>query len=303
MRRVFATLALLLAGCGPEFAVVPRNGLERAQAQAPMGITMTAHADQWAADPYDLADYVTPILVELYNPGPYEVRVSLVDFALRDERGTRYQAINPFIPAVLGEADPRDTRFMLAANGMTAPALPSGTRSLGLGGPPAGMRGGVSVGPPPARGMSPGGGGFRYQGSHSRGYIGPPPGRRGGYYGRGAGVWGWSGGFRLSPGLRGYYGLGAYYWDYPFIRPPYYWDWVFWWGPSYYPSSYPSQDVLAFALPEGVLPANTRVQGFLYFKKATAADRRNLDLAWELVDGRASNNLGSLHVPLEVVRR
>jgi hypothetical protein len=116
-------------------------------------------------------------------------------------------------------------------------------------------------------------------------------------------VWGWSGGFRLSPGLRGYYGIGPWYWDYPFIRPPYYWDWVFWWGPAYYPAAYPSQDVLAYALPEGVLPPNTRVQGFLYFKKATSPERRNLDLAWELVDAKTSNNLGSLHVPLEVVRR
>src|SRR5262249_18035152 len=106
MRQVLVALALVTVGCGPEFSVLPRNGQARIQAQAPMGIPVTAHAEQWRGDPYDLADWFTPILVELYNPGPYEVRVSLADFALRDEHGTRYAAINPFLPSLLGENDP-----------------------------------------------------------------------------------------------------------------------------------------------------------------------------------------------------
>ena len=60
---------------------------------------MVAFANQWDAYPFDLADYVTPIAVELYNPGPNEVRVSYVDLALRDASGFRYAAINPYIPA------------------------------------------------------------------------------------------------------------------------------------------------------------------------------------------------------------
>jgi hypothetical protein len=277
MRSVFLALALLVAGCGPEFAVIPRNGQERIQAQAPMGISITALAEQWHGDPGDLADYVTPILVELSNPGPYEVRVSLADFALRDDQGTRYQAINPFIPAVLGETDPRDTGVMLASRG-----------------------GGVSA--PPARGSGGGGGGrafFAPRSYNGRGVIvGPPPARR---YGYGSGGLGWGGGFFISPGLRGWYGPGYAYWDYPFIRPPYYWDWVYWWGPGYYPSARPSADVLGNALPEGVLPPNSRIAGFLYFKKATGQPRRDLDLSWELREARNSNDLGSLHVPLVVV--
>jgi hypothetical protein len=272
MRSVFFSLAFLVAGCGPEFAVIPRNGQERIQAQAPMGISMTALAEQWHGDPYDLADYVTPILVELSNPGPSEVRVSLADFALRDEGGTRFQAINPFIPAVLGETDPRDTGEMLASRG-----------------------GGVAHG-------SGGGGGARAFGTRSYGsrgvVVGPPPARRS--YGSGGG-WGWGGGFFISPGLRGFYGPGYAYWDYPFIRPPYYWDWVYWWGPGYYPSARPSADVLGNALPEGVLPPNSRIAGFLYFKRATGAPHRELDLSWELRDARNSTDLGSLHVPLVVV--
>ena len=117
MRGVYFALALFAVGCGPEFAVIPKGGQPQIQAQAPMGISMTARAEQWRGDPYDLADWVTPILVELYNPGPYEVRISLVDFALRDGHGTRYPAINPFIPAALGEVDLRDTSAMLASRG------------------------------------------------------------------------------------------------------------------------------------------------------------------------------------------
>jgi hypothetical protein len=275
MRQVLVALALVTVGCGPEFSVLPRNGQERIQAQAPMGITVTAHAEQWRGDPYDLADWFTPILVELYNPGPYEVRVSLADFALRDEHGSRYAAINPFLPSLLGENDPGDTGVMLAARG-------GGFSFRGGGGFRSSYRGG----------------GVRV-GTYGGVVIGAPTGRR--IYG--GGWYGWGGGFRLSPGLRGWYGWGPgiFYWDYPFIRPPYYADWVYWWGPSYCPWPRPSQDVLSLALPEGVLPPNTRVQGFLYFRRATGGGQANLDLGWELVDARTSQNLGSLHVPLAVV--
>jgi len=282
MRSVLLAIVVLIAGCGPEFAVIPRNGQESIRAQAPMGLTMTALAEQWHGDPYDLADYVTPILVELYNPGPEEVRVSLADFALRDDKGTRYPAINPFIPAVLGETDRRDTGVMLASRG---------------GGAGFGGHGG---------GGFHGGGGYRGAGHFAmgrgygaRGFVGAPPARR--FYGGGGPRWGWGGGFHISPGLRGYFGPGYLYWDYPFIRPPYYWDWVYWWGPAYYPSPRPSADVLEWALPEGVLPPNARIEGFLYFKKATGGGQHSLDLSWELVDARSSNSLGSLHVPLEVI--
>src|SRR3954468_3045169 len=104
------TCLVLAPACGPEFAVVPRGGVDRivAQGQGPAtGVTMVAFANQWDADPNDLADYVTPIAVELYNPGPNEIRVSYVDLALRDASGFRYAAVNPYIPAsTVGEADP-----------------------------------------------------------------------------------------------------------------------------------------------------------------------------------------------------
>jgi hypothetical protein len=167
------------------------------------------------------------------------------------------------------------------------------------------------------------GGGAHYSGSHysssvrfaapsGRVVIGPPGGRRypGGYVGGSA----WHG-FLISGGLRGYYGPGAIYFGGPIGYPPYYYDWVYPWSVGIYPSSRPSDDVLALALPEGVLPPGGHVNGFLYFKNASAKGERRLDLAWELVEAqpeaqpgtppnaRAGRSLGSLHVPLEVVRR
>ena len=112
MRRMLLALScsFFAAACGPEFAVVPRGGIDRVVARAGSGngVTMVAFANQWDADPYDLADYVTPIAVELYNPGPNEVRVSYVDLALRDGSGFRY-ARHQSVPAGAprsGEADP-----------------------------------------------------------------------------------------------------------------------------------------------------------------------------------------------------
>src|SRR5207253_10021426 len=116
--------------------------------------TMVAFANQWDADPYDLADYITPIAVELYNPGPCEVRVSYVDLQLRDQSGFRYGAINPYIPAMtVGEADaptgaPAARPVLLAANGpivlaQARVAAPPSVRGMGGGG-------GVRMSAPPA---------------------------------------------------------------------------------------------------------------------------------------------------------
>jgi hypothetical protein len=298
---------MLAAACGPEFAVVPRGGLDRvvARGEGPAaGVTMVAFANQWDAYPYDLANYVTPIAVELYNPGPTEVRVSYVDFALRDQSGFRYGAINPYIPATtVGETETEQHKpVLLAANGPMVVAM--GMRGGGGGGvrvgSPGGMRGGVSGGAhfgPPA--------GYRggYIGPHGAyhggAFIGPPGGYR-------AGGWGYRGGgwnnYLVAGGLRHYYGWGVGYWGGPWIYPPYYYDWVFLWGPSYYPTQ-PSQDVLQLGLPEGVMPAGARVSGFLYFKRATSAHQGALELSWDVHDAQSGASLGSLHVPLEVVHR
>jgi hypothetical protein len=304
------TCTLFASACGPEFAVVPRGGIDRvvAQGQGPAnGVTIVAFANQWDAYPFDLADYVTPIAVELYNPGPNEVRVSYVDLALRDSSGFRYAAINPYIPATaVGENDAGklpDDAVLLAANGpMIVASNHSGFHGGGGG---AHFGGGHVVGPPPS---TRSGGGY-YGGGRA---IIPPP--RGGVIVGPPGVgmrrpgvgWGYSGGgwsgYRVHGGLRPYYGWGVGYWGGPWIYPPYYRDWVFFWGPSYYPAR-PSTEVLELGLPEGVLPPGARVSGFLYFKRATGSHQGALDLSWDVHDAQSGASLGSLHVPLEVVHR
>jgi hypothetical protein len=287
MRRSLLALVCFAIGCvGPQFAVIPRDGAPRVTATAPTGLTMTAFANQWENDPYDLADFVTPIAVELYNPGPNDIRVSYVDFTLKDGRGTRFGAVNPFVPASLGQN--------------IDPIEPMKPKLVLLAGRTGGSRGGM-VGAP--RG---GGGGFssgRMGGMRGGFLSAPSSGGRlnwGGYgWGRGAG---WRG-FYISNGLRPYYGAGGLYWSGLFPYPPGYSDWVFWWGPSFYPTGRPSADVMAMALPEGVLSPGARVDGFLYFKKATAHETSELNLGWELVDPRTSQSFGSTHVMLQVVER
>jgi hypothetical protein len=325
---------LFAVGCAPELAVVPRGGMDRVVAQV-NGITLVAFGNQWDAYPNDLSDYVTPIAVELYNPGPSEVRVSYADLALRDASGFRYGAINPYLPAAaVGAATPAGAAptkvsaaegvavadgavigsdgahpLLLASNGPLLLAGRSGgggARSApaagGFRGAPSSFHGGGMMrSPPPAGhfgGMRPivppprGGVGF------GGGYGGGLPGR---HYGWGYSNGGWNG-YLVNGGLRGYYGLGFGYWGGPWFYPPYYGDWVYGWGPTYYPSR-PSTDVLSLGLPEGVLPPGARVSGFLYFKRATAAQQGGLDLSWDTHDARTGATLGTLHVPLDVVER
>jgi hypothetical protein len=294
------TLILLLAatfGCGPEFAVVPRQGMEQAVSQA-NGVVITAFANQWDSYPYDLADYVTPIAVELYNSSPYEVRVTYADLALRDQSGFRYSAVNPFLPAtLLGEEDAAPiidppSKLLARSGGRVLLAASHGFGGGG-GGHVSGGGGGGHV--------SSGGGAhyFAPSGGGARGVVvGPPGGVRGGW-GYGGGRWS---GYLVHGGLRPYYGWGVGYWGGPWIYPPWYYDWVVTWGPSYYPAR-PSADVLSQGLPEGVLLPGAHVSGFLYFKRATGARQGALDLSWDVHEARSGAALAEIHVPLEVVHR
>jgi hypothetical protein len=88
----------------------------------------------------------------------------------------------------------------------------------------------------------------------------------------------------------------------PFFYPPGYAEWVYPFGGPYSPAS-PTADVLALAMPEGILPPGSHVNGFLYFRRATAGSPRHLDLGWELHDAQSNAEIGQLHVPFDVVRR
>jgi hypothetical protein len=319
---------LAAVGCAPELAVVPKGGMDRAVAQV-NGVTLVAFANQWDAYPEDLSDYVTPIAVELYNPGPSEVRVSYVDLALRDGSGFRYAAINPYIPATtVGESEPRPAHHapLLDDNSGLVLLASNGRYGGGFRGAPSAGGGGFRSAPPaPAARVPMGGGGFRSAPPAMGGFGGgrsvlaPPPGSAftpgirghyGGYgysgFGRYGGGWGYRGGgwrgYLVAGGLRPYYGYGVGYWGGPWLYPPYYGDWVYGWGPDYYPQR-PSMDVLSLGLPEGVLPPGARVSGFLYFKRATAAHSGALELSWDAHDARTGAALGVIKLPLEVVQR
>jgi hypothetical protein len=263
-RSVALALLAAITGCGPEFAVLPRGGVPQAQASS-SGVTITAFAEQWESSPYDLADYVTPIAVDLYNGGSQEVRVAFADFQLRDERGVGFAALNPFA-ALMPLAQRTLDHLPRYAGRSISVGPPSGGRGAS-GGTRLGGRGGIWVGPPSGR----------------RSYHGP--------FGLGLGP-GWSG-YQISGGLRAYYGPGAFYYSGGWIAPYYYGGWA----------TRPTYDVLALALPEGVLPPGAHVNGFLYFKNATTLGPRRLDLAWTLADARTGAPLGALAVPLDVVHR
>ena len=294
MRTGMVWLVALACGCGPEFAVVPQGGLERVVSTVGP-VTMTAFANQWDSNPYDLADYLTPIAVELYNAGPYEVRVSYADFALRDDRGMRYNAINPFVPSVVNSR-------IESSQPSTSPSAHGRLDDLG---PLYAARGGGGGGGHSGGGGRGGGysGGGR-SGGHGGVTVGPPSSGR-----RGGGAWGgvgglhggWSG-YHIAGGLRGYYGPGWAYWGAPFLYPPYYADYVYFWGPRYYPLE-PSAEVIAYSLPEGVLAPGGHVNGFLYFQRATGNGVHALDLSWDAHDARTGAPFGSAHVALEVVAR
>lgn len=282
-------VSLFAAACGPQFAVVPAGGVEQVTAQM-NGATLTAFAHQWHGDPYDLADYVTPIAVQLYNAGPYEVRVSFVDFALTDERRTRFAAVSPFVPdAAVGLLDGEGTNAQLHIDTNVQLHIDKSTLLAARGGSGGGFHGGggVHVGAP--SGVR--GGGVR-TGSGWRG----APGWRGGFGVRG----GFYGGFRVYGGYHRWYGPGFGYWTgplWPLASP-----WVVFWGPAYYPAP-PSHDVLLSALPEGVLPPGASVTGFLYFQRATSPGTRTLDLAWTIHDAQSGAEMGTTQVQLAVLPR
>jgi hypothetical protein len=258
MRRLACASIVAAAGCISSPVVVPSGGAERATASA-AGATLSVYPAAWDGSPSDLADYVTPIAVELSNAGPAEVRVAFVDFVLVDEHGFRYAALNPFVPEH-ARAEPEPLGVMVARRG---------------GG---GFR--VVPAPPP-----------RKSGSYARGtgggHVGVPPAA---HFGAGlAGGGRWSG-YSPYASYRPWYGGGPFYWGDPLLAPGYA-TWVWAWSPTYYPWPTVPQDVVGYALPEGVLAPGGHVDGFLYFAR-THDDAQRLALTWEAHDARTNAPVG-----------
>jgi hypothetical protein len=65
----------------------------------------------------------------------------------------------------------------------------------------------------------------------------------------------------------------------------------------------PSADVVDLALPEGVLEPGAHINGYLFFRKATARDVQQLSLNWTSYDARTGAPIGNDRVQLDVLRR
>jgi len=261
MRLSHLPLAFLfLSACATAPAIVPTGGAMQATANAGPA-SLTVWASPWEAQPDDLTDYVTPVAVALADLGPNEVRVSFIDFQLTDERGFRYAALNPFVPAMAEADEPRGT--LVAGRHMFVPA-PSPGRMR-----PVWRGGGSTV--------------------HARpgvpwGATLPVPPR-------------WRG-YAPLPYYSAWYGLGIGYWGAPYWAVPGYDTWVWGWSAGVYPEPQPPLDVMYLALPEGVLSPGGQVDGYLYFQR-TRPEARRLFLTWEAHDARTGALLGTARIPLD----
>lgn len=319
------SLLVSLPGCATGPRVIPAGGVPQAVAAA-NGVSLVVSDEEWDGSPGDLNDYITAIPVELTNTGSTEVRVSYFDFALVDEAGFRYKALNPFQTTVGSLDTPsnegRASQFAASVVGAKPVALASLDGSALS--PPlvatlypeesapyagvmlAGPGRGVRIAPPPPP-RAPGFGGF----SHPRGFSTPRtyynPYRyptRNPWFGWRAGYeFGHWRGYRVLPGYRPWFGPGfGFYWSDPLFWPPGYNAWVLGWGSFGYPR-YPTvpQDVVRLALPEGVLQPGGHVAGYLYFQHAKPGVR-NLMLTWDMAEARQGSALGQAQVQLEVVQ-
>lgn len=162
--------------------------------------------------------------------------------------------------------------------------------------------------------VGPSGGAFRGGGGGFRGGSFSGGGHRGGSFHRGGGFGaGRSGGYgHWSPrsGVGGYgrpyyYGHYHYYYRpwpyfyYGYYGPRYWGPYVYYWDDRSYPAA-PSEDVLRYGLPEGVIKPGGRVAGYVYFQHTTSRPKR-LDLTWN-AHTPTGKNVGSVQVGLVVVR-
>jgi hypothetical protein len=296
-------LSLGLCACGPQFAVIPHGGAPLVTASQ-AGVYFTAFAEQWDGDPRDLADYVTPIAVDIYNGTQAEVRISYADFALTSN-GVRVPALNPFeMPAATASSTPIPGNPTLAIEGEE---LKMGPLFAGpIEGPAGSMlatyaHGGGGGGGGRGGGGGHFGGGASVRGGFGHGYGGPRIGWGGRAYGAGAR---WGRGFYGIGGLRRWYGVGGLYWGGPWIYGPGYGLWVTGWGVGVYGDyGRPSPDVVDLALPEGVLEPGAHINGYLFFRKATGPNVQQLSLAWTSYDARTGALIGTDRVQLDVVHR
>lgn len=279
MRTTLAPLLaplVLAAGCATSPTILPAGGLPQATAAAGPG-SISVFESRWDGEPSDLTDFVTPVAVELVNTGTEPVRVSYFDFALTDERGTRYAALNPFVTAQSEAGPAGDMRGTLVAG-----------RGHFIGAPRAHVGAPRFVPAPVHHVWRP----RPHLTLHPRVivragvHIGPPAWR----------------GYTPLPYYRPWFGAGFNYWNAPWLYPPGYATWVWAWSPAFYPGSRtPPSDVLNNGLPEGVLEPGGHASGFLYFQRAHA-EAQALSLSWNVNGMNAEQSFGEAQIMLEVRR-
>ncbi|MBL8954201.1 MAG: hypothetical protein JNK82_25715 [Myxococcaceae bacterium] len=91
---------------------------------------------------------------------------------------------------------------------------------------------------------------------------------------------------------------GYYYPGYPLWGAPFPYTY-FGGGPYSWPRTLPSDDMLAEALPEGVLEPGGQVDGFVYFQGVTQREAR-VRFDYQLHDARADAKLGEVIIPMRV---
>jgi hypothetical protein len=122
--------ALLLGGCAT--VEVAPDHVARAT-----GAVLTVRGATWRGRPWDLAERVTALAVELRNDSAAPLRVSFVDLTLTDEKGRRRATLDPFFarqpPPAVVLLDGRGARKgfhpharTLASRELVKPVAPSG---------------------------------------------------------------------------------------------------------------------------------------------------------------------------------
>lgn len=310
-RYVPMLIGSLVVACSKTNVVVPADGSTQGKA-AHAGVTMFAEPNCWSWDPSDLADFMTPIWIYLVNRRSDDIRIVYEDFSLTDPAGTRFAAISPY-PTYLQSSKSQSTLGISSAypaertahlpdarvdsqtvewwldtpaNRAAAegdPRYRDTTQARDLGG---------NVKTLLVRGARRGGHAGGRVGGHATGL------RNGGFHGRAGYGGAYSGGhFYGHPYHSGYYPLYTP-WPYYYAGPPHYGSYVYVWGDHYYPTS-PSEDVVHYGLPEGVLHAGGAVAGFVYFQNATARTT-HLDMTWT-VHTKDGKDIAKLAIPLRVV--
>lgn len=99
--------------------------------------------------------------------------------------------------------------------------------------------------------------------------------------------------FLVYPGY-GFYGPVFSYWTDN-------WGWDGGWYGTYYgdwQQNLPSEDMLRWAIPEGVLNSNGRLSGYLYFQKVPR-DAQSLEFTANLVDAKTHKTVGTIRIPFQ----